>query len=71
MELILTGDFVTGAEFQAMGLINKVFPKEEVLPASIKVAERIANMSAPVVNAAKQAVLAGMTLYSQSLDFLC
>ena len=60
MEFILTGDSATGADFHTLGVINKVFPKpEEVLPAALKLAERIAIMSGPVVKAAKQAVLTG------------
>ncbi|KAK2613917.1 hypothetical protein N8I77_000785 [Diaporthe amygdali] len=57
MELILTGDSVTGAEFERLGLVNKVFPKEQVQDEAIKLARRIAALSATVVASAKQAVL--------------
>jgi enoyl-CoA hydratase/carnithine racemase len=59
MEFILTGDSASGTEFERLGIVNKVFPKQEVLTESMKLAERISNMSAPVINAAKQAVLTG------------
>ncbi|KAJ0115423.1 hypothetical protein J7T55_012702 [Diaporthe amygdali] len=57
MELILTGDSVTGVEFERLGLVNKVFPKEQVQDEAIKLARRIAALSATVVASAKQAVL--------------
>lgn len=59
MELILTGDSVAAAELQRLGLVNKVFPKERVEEESIKLARRIAGLSAAVVATAKQAVLTG------------
>ncbi|KXH28042.1 enoyl-CoA hydratase/isomerase [Colletotrichum nymphaeae SA-01] len=70
MEFVLTGDSASGAEFERLGVINKVFPRQEVVPAAMKLAERIAVMSGPVTKTAKQAVLtvenshldAGMTM---------
>ncbi|KAL0931094.1 enoyl- hydratase [Colletotrichum truncatum] len=70
MEFVLTGDSASGAEFERLGVVNKVFPRQEVVPAALKLAERIAVMSGPVVKTAKQAVLtvenshldAGMTM---------
>lgn len=59
MEYILTGASASGIEFERLGVVNKVFPKEEVLAESMKLATKIALMSAPVVAAAKQAVLTG------------
>ncbi|KAF3808459.1 Enoyl-CoA hydratase [Colletotrichum gloeosporioides] len=70
MEFVLTGDSASGAEFERLGVVNKVFPRADVVPAALKLAERIAVMSGPVVKTAKQAVLtvenshldAGMTM---------
>ncbi|KAL2878208.1 hypothetical protein SGCOL_006459 [Colletotrichum sp. CLE4] len=70
MEFVLTGDSASGAEFERLGVVNKVFPRQEVVPAAMKLAERIAIMSGPVTKTAKQAVLtvenshldAGMTM---------
>lgn len=59
MELILTGDSVSAAELQRLGLVNKVFPKDHVEAEAIKLAKRIAALSATVVASAKQAVLTG------------
>lgn len=57
MELILTGESVSADELQRLGLVNKVFPKERVEEEAIKLARRIAALSAAVVASAKQAVL--------------
>ncbi|KAL2679174.1 hypothetical protein Neosp_009937 [[Neocosmospora] mangrovei] len=57
MEFILTGDPASGSEFERLGVVTKVFPAPEVLPAAIKLAEKISNLSGPVVQISKQAVL--------------
>ncbi|KAF4957599.1 hypothetical protein FSARC_11238, partial [Fusarium sarcochroum] len=57
MEFILTGESASGTEFERLGLVSKVFPKSDVLPAATKLAEKIASLSAPVIRIAKQAVL--------------
>ncbi len=62
MEFVLTGDPASGAEFERLGVVSKVFAKEDVLPAALNLAGRIAGMSGPVVQAAKQAVLTGKFL---------
>ncbi|KAM0424509.1 hypothetical protein ACHAPT_010223 [Fusarium lateritium] len=45
MEFILTGDAASGSEFERLGLINKVFPSPEVLPAAITLAEKLSRLS--------------------------
>jgi enoyl-CoA hydratase len=57
--MILTGGTMTGPELEGIGLVNKTFPAEDVLRQAVDLAERIANMSAPVVAIAKRAVLHG------------
>ncbi|KAK4194358.1 putative mitochondrial precursor of enoyl-CoA hydratase [Triangularia verruculosa] len=72
MELILTGDSVTASELARLGLVNRVFPRQEVESESIKLAQRIATKSAPVLKLGKKAILtaeeahleAGMSLES-------
>jgi enoyl-CoA hydratase/isomerase-like protein len=59
MEFVLTGDPASGAEFERLGVVNKVFPRDQVVSSAIALAERIALMSGPVVQVAKQAVLTG------------
>lgn len=66
MEFVLTGDSASGAEFERLGVVNKVFPRQEVVPAAMKLAERIAVMSGPVTKTAKQAVLTGGLLRLQN-----
>ncbi|KAK2031013.1 enoyl-CoA hydratase/isomerase [Colletotrichum zoysiae] len=65
MEFVLTGEPASGAEFERLGVVNKVFPRAEVVPAALKLAERIALMSGPVIKTAKQAVL---TVENSHLD---
>ncbi|KAJ4246044.1 hypothetical protein NW762_013789 [Fusarium torreyae] len=65
MEFIMTGDSASGTEFERLGLVSKVFPKPDVLPAATRLAEKIASLSAPVIRIAKQAVL---TVESTTLD---
>merc|ERR1719220_747823 len=56
MRLILTGDMLTAAEAERAGLVAQVFPTGEVLDEAIKMAEKIASMSAPVAALAKECV---------------
>ncbi|KAK3985304.1 ClpP/crotonase-like domain-containing protein [Cladorrhinum sp. PSN332] len=57
MELILTGDAATGQELERLGLVSKVFPRDQVVDQALALAEKIAAKSAPVARLAKQAVL--------------
>ncbi|CAP71651.1 uncharacterized protein PODANS_6_75 [Podospora anserina S mat+] len=59
MELILTGDSISASELAQYGLVNKVFPRQEVESESIKLARRLATKSAPVLKFGKKAVLTG------------
>jgi len=59
MEFVLTGRSASGTEFERLGLVNKVFPKADVVPEALKMAARVAAMSGPVIKTAKQAVLTG------------
>jgi enoyl-CoA hydratase len=45
-ELYYTGDSVTGAEAERIGMINHAFPKEELEERTIAMADRVANMTA-------------------------
>lgn len=62
MEFILTGDSASGAEFERLGVVTKVFPKADVVQSATALAEKIAKLSAPVIKTAKQAVLTGMLM---------
>ncbi|EIW81422.1 enoyl-CoA hydratase carnithine racemase [Coniophora puteana RWD-64-598 SS2] len=56
MHMILTGENMSATEAEKAGLVAKVLPVNEVLPAAIKAATTIAGYSRPVVAIAKEAV---------------
>ncbi len=68
LEMILTGDPLTAVEAQAVGLINRVLPQEELLPAVRQAAAKIAARSLPVTRLALKAVNEGANM---SLDAAC
>jgi enoyl-CoA hydratase len=49
MELCLTGDHISAEEALKRGLISKIFPAEQLLDETVKLAEKIANNS-PLIN---------------------
>ena len=59
MELLLGGGNITATELERVGLVNRTFPKGQVLSEAKSFAAKIAEFSGPVARAAKQAVLAG------------
>jgi enoyl-CoA hydratase len=56
MEMCLTGRMMDAAEAERSGLVSRVVPASELLDEAIKVGERIASMSRPMVMLAKEAV---------------
>ena len=56
MEMILTGRSMPAAEAEAHGLVSRVVPSEEVVPAALELAAKIAAMPPVAVLAAKAAV---------------
>lgn len=58
MEMCLTGNTVTAAELERAGLVSRVLPAAELMPAAMKLAEQIASMSLPLVKLTKASVLA-------------
>ncbi len=55
-ELLLTGDLVTGAEAYRIGLANRVLAAEQVLPAAIELAEKLASGPALAIQWTKLAI---------------
>lgn len=55
-ELLLTGDLVNAAEAYRIGLANKIFPADQVLPAASELAERLARGPALAVQWTKLAI---------------
>ncbi len=56
MEMILTGRMMDAEEAERAGLVSRVVPAADVVDEALKVAGRIADMSAPVVAMAKEAI---------------
>ena len=62
MDVILSGRRLSAAEALAFGLVARVVPAEQVVPAALEVAERIASGAPLAVRAAREAVDAAMQL---------
>ena len=56
MEMILTGRMMDAAEAERSGLVSRVVPLADLMGEAMKVAEKIASLSMPVVMMAKEAV---------------
>jgi enoyl-CoA hydratase len=56
MELVLTGRRIDAAEADRLGLVTRVVPAAETVPAALELAARIASMPPLAVQAAKAAV---------------
>ncbi len=56
MELILTGDMLTAAEAQALGLVNHVFSPDELRAKTLALAAKIAEKSPVALRMAKEAI---------------
>jgi len=56
MEWILTGDMISAEEAERAGLVSRVVPAGQALEEAVKVAEKIAAFSTPVVQLAKECV---------------
>jgi enoyl-CoA hydratase len=70
MELILTGDFLSAADAERLGLVNRVVPGELVLEEAKNVARKMAAKPLLAIRAAKQAVLkAANASLDEGLDF--
>jgi enoyl-CoA hydratase len=68
LEMILTGAPVTAVEAQSIGLVNKVFSQDELLPAVQEIAVALAQKSAVTLRLALKAVNEGVNM---TLDAAC
>lgn len=59
MKMVLSGEPVTAAEAEAMGLVSEVVPDAEVLERALSLAGRIASMPPLAVMQIKEVLLAG------------
>ncbi|MFQ5499532.1 MAG: enoyl-CoA hydratase-related protein [Candidatus Zixiibacteriota bacterium] len=55
-ELIFTGDFVSAEEAQSIGLVDRVYPPEELMPKAKEMAHKIATKGPLALKAAKEAI---------------
>ncbi len=62
MEMILTADHVTAEEALGLGLVNKVVPLPELMPAARALAGRLCERGPLALRAAKEAVIRGLSL---------
>jgi enoyl-CoA hydratase len=56
MDLCLTGRMMDAAEAERAGLVSRIVPAAELLSEAVKIAERIAGMSQPIVMMVKESV---------------
>jgi len=66
LELVLTGGMISADEAAAMGLVNKVFTQEDLMPAVMKVAGSLARKSNFTLRMALQAVNEGVEMSQNS-----
>jgi enoyl-CoA hydratase len=59
-ELIYTGDIIGAEEAYRLGLVNRVVPAEQLMPAAKELAKKIATKSAAALKLAKTAINRGM-----------
>ena len=71
LEMVLTGDIISAAEAERLGLINKVVPAEELEASTIKLAAKLAKKSPLAVQIGKTGIY-GMSEvpYHQALDYV-
>jgi enoyl-CoA hydratase len=56
MEMIITGRMMDAEEAERSGLVSRIVPAAELVDEAVKTAEKIANLSRPVVMLAKESV---------------
>lgn len=69
MEILFTCDFISAQQALDIGLVNRVVPKEELMPTAMKIAEKICENAPLAIQAVKKSVRMCMDLpMNQALD---
>ena len=70
MQLILTGDMITAAEAHRIGLVDEVYPPEELITKALEMANLIASKGPLAIRMAKECINRGLDMpLSNGLDF--
>lgn len=69
-ELLFTGDAITAQQAEQLGMVNRVVPLDELVPATLALAQRIAKNDALALRMAKRAVNQTLDIqgYTNSID---
>jgi enoyl-CoA hydratase len=59
MQMLMTGEAISAQEAHRLGMVNEIYPPDELAGASRRIAEKIASNSPTAVQAVKQAVRMG------------
>ncbi|MFZ2448283.1 MAG: enoyl-CoA hydratase/isomerase family protein [Syntrophobacteraceae bacterium] len=71
LEMVLTGDMISAAEAAALGLVNKVVPKEQLEEATLELAKKLAAKSPLALQIGKEGIYAMQDVpYHESLNML-
>lgn len=71
LEMVLTGDIISAAEAQRLGLVNKVVPADKLEEATLELAAKLAAKSPLALQAGKSGLYAMQNVaYPQALDLL-
>jgi enoyl-CoA hydratase/carnithine racemase len=71
LEMVLTGDMISAAEAERLGLVNKVVPRDELEDATMELAGKLAAKSPLAMQIGKRAIYAMQDVhYHQAVDYL-
>jgi len=71
LEMVLTGDIISAAEAQRLGLVNKVVPPDQLEAATLELATKLAAKSPMALQIGKAGIYGMINVpYSQALDML-
>ncbi len=62
LEMLLTGRWINAEEAYRAGLVNRVVPRNELLPTTKEMAKKIASYNQTAIRSAKQAIRRGLDL---------